>query len=340
MQIASAYIEITDFCNLNCQTCYNRSGLNKNYNEITFLQMKEIIDILKTYGCQYISFAGGEPCLNSKIDDILELPEIYPELKFSMSTNGTIYNKKLINLYKNNPDFFLQISLDGSCEKINAKTRGSGNFVKTIDFIKLLQNDNKKLKLKMVVSQNNINDVQEFFKLSISLNCIPEFTYITCSGNGHDDWENKKIDAKQKLQVLKLINILNNEYSINSSLPFCTSSCPMSEENTPKAIAIKTNGSIMPCQLLYNDKYKLGNIFDFNKYDFDKKLNEITHFVLKRIEIDYGCKKCVINKKCLKGCMANAVNLTDDPFSCDGDCNYRKLQLLGFEMKNIKNKFT
>ena len=34
MRISKAYIEITNRCNLNCTTCYNRSGLNTVTREI------------------------------------------------------------------------------------------------------------------------------------------------------------------------------------------------------------------------------------------------------------------------------------------------------------------
>ena len=36
MKVDAAYLEITNRCNLNCATCYNRSGLNREIRELKF----------------------------------------------------------------------------------------------------------------------------------------------------------------------------------------------------------------------------------------------------------------------------------------------------------------
>ena len=52
MKIEKAYIEITNICNLNCQTCYNRSGLNKERREISVEQLENAILLLSKYGAK------------------------------------------------------------------------------------------------------------------------------------------------------------------------------------------------------------------------------------------------------------------------------------------------
>ena len=39
MNVKSVYVETTNICNLNCKTCYNRSGLNKERKEISKAQL-------------------------------------------------------------------------------------------------------------------------------------------------------------------------------------------------------------------------------------------------------------------------------------------------------------
>ena len=34
MKVKTVYVEITNQCNLNCRTCYNRSGLNRERREL------------------------------------------------------------------------------------------------------------------------------------------------------------------------------------------------------------------------------------------------------------------------------------------------------------------
>jgi radical SAM protein with 4Fe4S-binding SPASM domain len=185
----------------------------------------------------------------------------------------------------------------------------------------------------MVVSQNNCEDIEAFYEMVLSLGAHPEYAFINRRGNGRDDWESKALDARKKLEILKRIDRLNLKHHLNVTLPFCTSDCPLSDPKTPMAIAIKTDGSIIPCQLLYHPKHTLGNMLYFNKKEVEEGFRRIAGMVTKRKETDYGCSLCLLRNHCKKGCMALADDMTDDPLSGDGDCEYRKIQILGYDIQ-------
>ena len=67
MRISKAYIEITNRCNLNCTTCYNRSGLNTVTREIGVTELERMITTFTAYGAKRILISGGEPTLLSLI---------------------------------------------------------------------------------------------------------------------------------------------------------------------------------------------------------------------------------------------------------------------------------
>jgi radical SAM protein with 4Fe4S-binding SPASM domain len=334
MKIKVAYFEITNICNLNCRTCYNRSGLNKQRREIPAAQLRESIDILLPLGLQRVLISGGEPTLHAEFDDILDLINAYPQLSFGIVTNGTAHNQKLIDMLNATDRFTLQISLDGSCEEQNAKTRGAGNFEKAIDFAKQIHKSERKPLLKMVLSQNNIDDAEAFYRLAVSLGFIPEFAFIYKSGNSCDEWESKALTAQQKLKVLKTVNRLSEEFKIDALLPLCTDTCPYVKDAEEMSVCIKPDGSIQPCQTLYDGDYSLGNIFDFDPGKFEQSVNFFISLARQRTQHDFGCHKCMLRETCGRGCLAAAVNLCGDPFGDDGECPFRKLQFLGYDLKN------
>ena len=43
MTVDSLYFEITNTCNLNCSTCYNRSGLTKELRELPVENIRQTI---------------------------------------------------------------------------------------------------------------------------------------------------------------------------------------------------------------------------------------------------------------------------------------------------------
>ena len=332
MNIKTVYIEITNKCNLNCDTCYNRSGLNRERRELSCEQIERIIGIFEPYGLKRVLLSGGEPTLHTEFDDIIDLPEKYPDISFGIVTNGTNINRKLIDIANTRDDFKLQISLDGSNDTINAKTRGTGNFDKTIEFARRIHRETNKPLLKMVISQNNIDDVEAFCELSFSLGFIPEFAFIYRSGNGESEWEKKALSPMQKLKVLKLIKRINNEYGGEIFLPLCTSGCPIPSGKHEFSLGIKVDGSIQPCQSLYDDRFTVGNVLAFDAVLFERNMKKISDIAKKRTESDYNCGKCILKNACGRGCMAEAVNLYGDPLANDGNCEYRKMQFLNMNL--------
>jgi len=339
MIIKSAYFEITNKCNLNCATCYNRSGLNAECVEISAAQLKNSIDILSKYGLKRVLISGGEPALHSEFIKILDLVNEYPKLSFGIVTNGTLHNQDLIDMLNEKNNFTLQISLDGSTEELNAKTRGAGNFNKTIEFARQINKQDNIPLMKSVLSQNNIDDVENFYRLAVSLNFIPEFAFITRRGNANEIWEELCLSSKQKIKVLKQIDSLNKECGKEAFLPLCTSGCPYASGEKQLNLCIKTDGAIQPCSPLYEPEHTLGNMFDFDEKYFLERILYISELAMKRESLDYHCGKCILKDECKKGCMAFAFILNGDVYANDEECDLRKMQFIGLDLgKTLKIK--
>lgn len=338
MKITAAYFEITNRCNLNCTTCYNRSGLNKNHMEIPLHQLKKSIEILLDYGVNRIIFSGGEPTLHNQFEDILELINEYPLLSFGIVTNGTIHNSKLIHMLNTNKNLTLQISLDGSNEQKNSKIRGKGHFDKVAQLIGKIHSAYTKPLLKMVVSQSNYEDAKDFYRFAVSIGCIPEYAFAYKLGSACDEWDKHCLSAQQKLSVLNCIDLLNTQHNLEAVLPLCISKCPYVDGAENLFLCIKVDGAIQPCQMLYDPTYSVGNIFYFNPKEFRSNIFKIISLAQARSKADFGCAKCILKDSCMRGCMASAVNLHSNPLGEDGECTFRKFQFLGYTVKKVVNR--
>ena len=331
MIISYAYIEITNACNLNCRSCYNRSGVPHAKREMSFEQFHLTVDrLVKLFGCRRISLSGGEPTLHPDFGKMLSLLLQYKDLQISVVTNGTTNNKNLTYLFNTYDNISMQISLDGSSEAINARTRGPGNFQKAILYTSSLAESAKKPIIRMTVSQYNYDDVEDFFALAVSLGCTPDFDFINGMGNAGDGWPSLELSPMQKLGVLRTVNRLNKKYGINATLPYCTSSCPLTDTDSEHSALIKYDGSVYPCQMLYGEKFALGNILTDDKKAIYAAFRRIAELARRRVSADYDCEKCLSRDYCKKGCMAQADICSGNPLGNDGDCDFRKLQLLGF----------
>ena len=335
MKIKTVYIEITNRCNLNCRTCYNRSGLNRETQELSVSEIEQIMNTLSRYGANRFLFSGGEPSLHSQFHELLDMTKRYPQYSYGFVTNGTNDDPVWIEYLNSLSNLTLQISLDGATEEQNSLTRGKGNFEKAITFAKQIKNPNLKPLLKMVISQSNLAGVEDFYRLALSLGCIPEFAFIYRSGNGSDDWESKTLSVNQKIKVLKQIEELNLKFKTDAFLPKCTVKCPFASPSGDEALSlcIKPDGSIQPCQTLYDARFTLANTLGFQEQTFLNNLNTILSTAKKRATTDFGCNKCMLKSVCGRGCMAEAFLLTGDPLGNDQNCMYRKIQFLNFDLK-------
>lgn len=333
MKFKTIYTEITNRCNLNCSTCYNRSGLNKQTMEISIEQIEDILQLCSGYGANRFLFSGGEPSLYSRFHELLELLDSYPQFSFGFVTSGTVHDDVWIDFLNSHDNVTLQVSLDGATEEANRLTRGENNFERAVEFVKKLHLPTQKPLLKMVVSQNNLYCAEDFYRLAVSLNCVPEFAFIYKSGNGSDGWDRKEISPQQKLSVLRMVRRLNDEYGLEAFLPKCTIRCPFSVNAEQMSVCIKTNGNIQPCQTLYSDEYCIGNVFDFREMTVLERVEWLISIAKKRLTMDYGCEKCLLRSGCGKGCMAEAVNNFGDPLENDGACLFRKLQFIDTYIK-------
>jgi len=335
MKIQTVYTEITNRCNLNCVTCYNSSGRNLRTQEMSIDRIESVLQLFSRYGANRFLFSGGEPSLHTHFYDLLQLIDRYPQYNYGFVTNGTVHHEDWIRFLNSHENITVQVSLDGASEETNSRTRGPNNFERAVNFVSKLHLRAQKPLLKMVVSQNNINDVEAFYRLAVSLGCVPEFAFIYKSGNGAENWECKLLSAQQKLSVLRTVRSLNREYDLDAYLPMCTVRCPYTGGSEHMSICIKTSGAIQPCQSLYSEDFSIGNVFDFDEQDFLRRVDRIINIAKERLNCDYGCKKCLLQTSCGKGCLAGAVNNFGDPLAEDGECLFRKLQFLDMYVKPL-----
>lgn len=339
MRTETIYVEIVNQCNLNCKTCYNRSGLNRSRRELSKAQIEEMIQTFLPYGLNRVLFSGGEPTLHTEFAALLTLPDQYPQLAFGIVTNGTVPRADFLDAI-NRKKLTVQISLDGFDEASNALTRGAGNFEKTVEFVRKIVSPKEPPRLKCVLSQQNLDQLEDFYLLALSLHCTPEFAYIYRSGNGDVHWEDKALSPRQKVQAFERIRRLNAIHGAESYLPDCTDTCPFAAGNTKHlSLCIRTDGAVQPCQTFYGDKFTLTNVFRFDEAEFRRNLDLLCQTAAHRRTADYGCSRCPLRQTCGRGCPALAECLHGTVDSHDGDCEFRRIRFFSDHWKEVvKNR--
>lgn len=183
------YLELADYCNLNCMFCgrdaYVRSSGDKGgFTDLEKLKMLERpLRAAKLLG---LSGRIGEPLLYPKLGELLSwVYEINPDIQLRITTNGTPLSQKMAALLGGHIAF-LSISLNASNAEAYARDlrpvgnrRGDDysakweNFIRRIsEFMEALSpEDRKRVQIQAVVHRDNVDDICDFVRLVAKLGC-------------------------------------------------------------------------------------------------------------------------------------------------------------------------
>lgn len=273
-KFSKIYVEITNYCNLNCSFC-SKDNLPKK--EMTIDEFKLIIFKIKKYADSIYLHVKGEPLLHSKLNEILNICD-ENKIKVCLTTNGTLLKKQK------------EVLLRHPIKQINVSLHCENNFN---DYFENVFNTCDELKNKMII-------IYRIWTLpALDLDKIS--TIIVDKIENHYKLSTEIVD---KIKREKNIKIKDNIY-LDKDYEFKWPKINNKKSDvgtclgTRSHIAILCDGTIVPCCLDSSGIIKLGNIFqdDFEKVldsDLFKKIND--GFQNKKIVCDL-CRSCSYRKR-------------------------------------------
>lgn len=278
------FLELTRGCNLRCKHCLNNSGVAEE-NQLTIEECYDLITKLSKAGIQEIRFTGGEPLI---FNGIYELMKYATEqgIFVSIGTNGTLITKDVAQKLKDNGLKRAVVSLDGT-KDMHDIIRGKGNYDKTIEAIKFLNDVGISIKVNSVIMRSNMEDViklaKQLHKEKISI-FIRRFIESGRGANLKDNMLSKS-DYKYVNECLKAeldsgpyvrghyIRLTDEGKNSRIKLPFeLRNGCKAGQ----RALVITPNGDVHFCGFLAAQGFPaLSNIKDiYNWNEFWKKLQQ------------------------------------------------------------------
>lgn len=341
----------TNSCNLRCTYCYDKNNhketVNKLREKATEIFLKEENNILKTLSILFqdekephIIFHGGEPLLidTKVLDDFCEKIKKQTNVTFSIQTNGTLIDDKVIELFKKH-NFKVGISLDGCNEYQNASRifpNGLNSFKTIIQKLKKLQDSNVKFGIIMSITKSHINGEKELYDFigdnNFSCNIRPVFSsdpkinvmsseeYVKFFMNLFDIWfndENKKVRTHQ---ILELYQALKSELDSN----FYERTCNNSNRCFKDFISLDIYGNLYACNRLYGiDKFYYGNFKNDTLIDVNERIDLLLEE--RNNAINKSCSNCDLLDKCYGGCPAESYDMYKDILHPTEYCKIKKL---------------
>ena len=268
------YICPTMNCNFSCSYCFE-AGNKKESNMSPEVEDAIVRFISKNKDKKiFLTWFGGEPLLNLKtIKNITDkLREMSIKYSSSLITNGSLLTKQAIDILKNIPIEFIQISIDGTKDTHDKRRylhSGRGTFDTIIKGMKRVLNETSiPITIQVAIDKTNYQEYEklisyfneQFFpfieskRIQLNFNIIKDRTNFDKYGicMNHQDYFHYLIHLK-KLKIANTVNI---------SLPAMAQPCMY---NSVGSYAITPDGEIYKCiEHAGNIKKSVGNIFQEN----------------------------------------------------------------------------
>jgi MoaA/NifB/PqqE/SkfB family radical SAM enzyme len=200
-------IDLTYRCNNNCRHCWLSLSVNapEQKNELTFDEIRRIVDEARAMGCQKWSISGGEPLLRP------DFPEIFDYLtrkavSYSLNTNGTLTTPEIAKLLKRKGS--KMIALYGATADVyDHITRHPGGFEKLMQGFSYLKEAGAGFIVQLIPMKDNYHQWKEMIALAKSLSknwrCGAPWLYLSCD---RSEKRNKEI-IKQRLSPADVIDL-------------------------------------------------------------------------------------------------------------------------------------
>ncbi|MDO4293990.1 MAG: radical SAM protein [Eubacteriales bacterium] len=204
--------DITYNCNLMCDHCINGHYLNHRDKELSFHDIRKIIDLIhEKVGIRKIQFLGGEPLTRNDFIDVLKYLDDRGIL-FGFNTNGLLINSKMLERLGSLQHFeAIILSLEGPNEEINDAIRGKKVYNILMDRIKLLiryKKSNPAAKFKVcintVITSQNYMYTTEMSEL-LRKEEVDEWILLQFIEEGNGVGKHLSLDKDQLLELVKMV---------------------------------------------------------------------------------------------------------------------------------------
>lgn len=262
LKIDSVEMMVTERCNLNCKYCFHR----KRPYDMNMEVVERSIDFLKDKLSKkpLFIFWGGEPLLAEGfiISSVKYIRSRISDSQFFLSSNGTIYSEKVVDLIKNGyMNGGIQISYDGLSQDEN---RGMSSVVRENIKRYIGSVGSKNVHVSFTFTDKTVCNLAENLKDIYSLG-------VRSAKHGavfELEWSDHSLREYSK-QLDLMYDFVKKNTDIRVAFADCKAA--ISGRGAGKGvcalgknfITVDHDGSIFPCHRAVNhQEFKIGNVFD------------------------------------------------------------------------------
>ncbi len=319
-QAVSAYLHVTQRCNLDCAGCYSLDEDRNALEDAPLEDMKRALGGLAEAGVRQIVISGGEPFLRDDLPEIVEYAkEACSIQKVTILSNGLRFTEQALDRLAPHVDC-VSVSFDGCSAEAPAHIRKSQRFEELVDAVQAVKKAGIPAHIIPTVHAKNIADLADYVALSKRLGATLNFSLLTCEPD--DEVLGGLLPQETELKALGMALL-----TLDGGQPATAMDAPTSTNLTVKrncgagykTLSVAADGTIYPCHILQRRELAMGNAFTGSVLDALKSNVSRKFRSLDAAEFD-GCGSCRHLHLCGGGCRARSLYATGSLAGKDSYC--------------------
>jgi mycofactocin radical SAM maturase len=299
--------ELTYACNLACIHCLSSSG-RRDPRELSTADCRSVVDDLERMRVFYVNIGGGEPTVRRDFWDLVEYATAH-HVGVKFSTNGSRITPERAAWLAHSDYVDVQISLDGATAEVNDRVRGLGSWDMALTALQHLQVAGmKNPKLSVVVTRENVSQLDEFERLADRYGAQLRITRLRPSGRAVDVWDELHPTAEQQRELYHWL-VSRGERVLTGDSFFHLA--PLGGElpglnlcGAGRVVClIDPVGDVYACPFAIHDTFRAGNVREPGGFAHVWRESEL----FSEIRTPGGegvCGSCGFYDSCRGGCMA------------------------------------
>lgn len=298
----SAYLHVTQRCNLACRFCYSEGDDRNRAADPSLAQLRRAVALLASLGCTRLVISGGEPFLRDDLADVASFARDRGVDEVVVLTNGLLVDERsldpLVGLVS-----CVAVAFDGASADAPARLRGTQRFGRLVRAVETIRDAGIEARILPTLHAGNLDEVPRYRRLADELGASLSFSLLTAPADELGDL---------RLSDEQLHELGRRPPSDGAPCGLAGLSARRSCGAGTRTLSVAADGTIYPCHMLHDRSLALGSAFS------DPPRAPVPPE--PRVDDVDGCAGCRVRYLCGGGCRARALMATGSLFGRDPYC--------------------
>lgn len=299
-RLVSAYLHVTQRCNLRCRFCYSEDAGRNTLPDPDAGSLGRAIELLAAMGARRLVISGGEPMLRADLPELARAARDAGFEQVVVLTNGLLVTRDSVTPLQGIVSC-LGVAFDGCGPDDTAHLRGEQRFERLASAVRTSLDAGIPVRILPTLHAENLCDIGRYEDLARSLGASLGFSILTAPLSELNDLA---FDEKDLARLGRAA--ARGGIGIDDGLSGGGISVRRSCGAGTRTVSVAADGTVYPCHMLHDERLSMGNAFTDSASEILASPVAKTFARLGSGDIE-GCGSCPLRHLCAGGCRARAL---------------------------------